>query len=255
MTSGFKWEASVTPLLPFVLACLAVGVVRTKVADAFPAGPPDLMAILQQQAAQMGWNPNMGLPPGVSIVAAIPVDAQTDINNLITDFKGLFKGVLQPLLKLLGTLPPAAIQAILLSLSQASSLQQMLQIIENALPPTPPGGTSLGQLISDLTDLFNKLLSSLPDPQPAPGSQAPIQKVDPTEQFLDKLQPVLAVLAEIMDELSPGCSIRIEPEQIRITTGKATVELKGGDIEIKAQGSIKIEGESVSISPSPCKCG
>src|SRR5262249_54444301 len=99
MTSGFKWEAGVSPVLPFVFASLAVGGVRQRVAAAFPAGPPDLMAILQQQAAQLGWKPGMGLPPGVSWVAAIPADAQGDIENLLTDFKGLFLGVLQPILK------------------------------------------------------------------------------------------------------------------------------------------------------------
>ena len=33
------------------------------------------------------------------------------------------------------------------------------------------------------------------------------------------------------------------------------IELVSGDIEIKADGKVTIEGQSVSISPSPCKCG
>ena len=254
MTSGYQWEASVSPLLPFIFASLAVGVIRTKIHDAFPAGPPDLMAILQQQAAQMGWQPGMGLPPGVSVVAAIPVSAQTDIQNLMADFKGLFTGVLQPILELFGSLPPAAIQAILLQLAQAPDLASMIALIEAALPSPPPGGTSIGQLMTDLTNLFDKLMSALPSPTPAPGSQAPIQATNPTEEALKKLKPILDVFSEIMDDIAPDTSIRIQPTEIRITTGKATITLKDEDIELKAEGSVKIEGESVEISPSPCKC-
>ncbi|MEP7126575.1 MAG: type VI secretion system tip protein TssI/VgrG [Byssovorax sp.] len=251
MVSGFKWEASVTPLVPLVLATLAVNVIRSKVADAFPAGPPDLLAILQAQAAAKGWNPNMGLPPGVSVVMALPVDAKADIDNLIADFKGLFVGVLQPLLKLLGSVSPQVLQAILQQLAQAPDLATLIQIIESAFPPPPPGGTSISQLLGDLQGLFGKLMASLPDPNPAPGSQAPIQQVNPTEVLLNKLKPVLAMFSEIMDEISPGNSIRIQPSEIRITTGKATIELKGDDIEIKAKGKITIEGAEVCISPMP----
>jgi type VI secretion system secreted protein VgrG len=64
MVSGFKWEASVTPLLPLVLATLAVGVVRTKVADAFPAGPPDLMASSRRRPPPWAGTRAWACPPG-----------------------------------------------------------------------------------------------------------------------------------------------------------------------------------------------
>jgi hypothetical protein len=199
----------------------------------------------------MGWNPGMGLPPGVSVVMAMPVDAKGDIDNLISDFKGLFIGVIQPLLGLLGSLSQQQLQAILQALAQAPDLATLIQIIESASPPPPPGGTSISQLLTDLESLFDKLVNALPDPQPAPGSQAPLQQVNPTEVLLNKLKPILALFSEIMDELAPGTSIRIQPSEIRVTTGKATIELKGEDIEIKAKGKITIEGAEVSISPMP----
>jgi len=181
------------------------------------------------------------------------VDAKDDIENLINDFKGLFAGVLQPLLKLLGTLTPAQLQAIFLALSQAPDLATLLQIIESAFPPPPPGGTSLGQLMSDSRRSSTSSCRRCPT-RSRPGLGGPDPEDRPDGGAAQKLQPVLKIFAEVMDELSPGTSIRIQPSEIRITTGKATIELKGEDIEIKAKGKVTIEGSEVCISPSPCKC-
>jgi type VI secretion system secreted protein VgrG len=256
MTSGFKWEAGVTPLLPVVMAILAVNVVKGKLEAAFPAGPPDLMAILQAQAAALGLNLSGGqLPPGVSWVPAIPDTAEAQIQQLISDFKGAFTSILQPILKLLSGLSFPALQALLKLIANAPNLQAVLNLLNGALPPPGPGQPSLSSLMTDLSNLFDSLMSSIPSTTPEPGGSASSEGSDAAEQALEKLQPVLMVFSEIMDEIAPGTSIRIEPTQIRITTGKATIELNGEDIEIKANGSIKIEGQSVSISPSPCKCG
>jgi type VI secretion system secreted protein VgrG len=255
MTSGFKWEAGVTPLLPVVMAMLAVNIVKGKIEAAFPAGPPDLMAILQAQAAALGLNLGGGLPPGVSLVPAIPDTAEAEIQQLINDFKGAFSSILQPILKLLSQLSFAQLQQILNLIANAPNLAAVEQLLAGALPPPAPGQPSLSDLMSDLSNLFNTLMGAIPDTNPAPGGSASSQGDDSAEKALEKLQPLLTVFSEIMDEIAPGTSIRIEPMQIRITTGKATIELKDEDIEIKANGSIKIEGQSVSISPSPCKCG
>jgi hypothetical protein len=214
------------------------------------------MAILQAQAAALGLNLAPGaLPPDVSWVAAIPDSAEAELQQLMSDFKGAFSGILQPILKLLSGLSFAQLQSILNLIANAPNLAAVIQLLQGVLPPPQPGQPSLSSLMSDLQSLFNTLLSSLPDTTPAPGGSASSEGSDAAEQALEKLQPILKIFGEIMDEIAPDTSIRIEPKQIRITTGKATIELKDEDIEIKANGSIKIEGQSVSISPSPCKCG
>lgn len=254
-TAGFQWEAGVTPVLPLLFAQLAVGIVRTKLVAAFPAGPPDLMAILQAQAQQMGWNPNNGLPPGVSIVPAIPVTALDQILKIIEDIKGLFKGVLQPIAQALANMTPQQIQQLLLIIAGAQDLNQLIQLLEALLPPPPPGGTKLSDMMKDIQDLFDMLFAALPDTNPAPGSSASSQADDSAEKALKKLQPFIKMLSAVMDEIAPGTGIRIRPSEIRVTTGKATIELKGEDISIKTKGNITLDGGSVSISPSPCKCG
>jgi type VI secretion system secreted protein VgrG len=251
MTSGFKWEAGVTPIVPAIFAAMGVQIVKGKLDAAFPAGPPDLFAILQAQAAALGINLGGQLPPGVSVVAAIPATAKDLISKLMADFGGLFAGVLQPLLALLSQLSYAQLQQILALIANAPDLQAVIDLLGAALP----GGSNIADLVNDLKALFDSLMSAIPNTDPAPGSSASGEADPGPEKALKSILTVVKVFQAITDEIAPGTGIRIQPKEIRVTTGKATIELKGEDIEIKASGKIKIEGGSVEISPSPCKCG
>jgi len=253
-TSGYKWEAGVTPIIPMILSAIGVNIVRGKLAAAFPAGPPDLFAILQAQAAALGLNLQPGqLPPGVSWVAALPASLKDAFGALADDFKNAFKDILQPLLALLAKVSFAQLQQILALIAAAPDLDSVIKLLEKLFPPVP-GKVSINDIIDDVKKIFDSFMSAIPDSNPAPGSSASMQADDGPEKALKKVLAVLKVFTMAMSENAPGTGIEIKPKQVRITDGKATIELKDGDIEIKGK-SIKIEGDSVEITPSPCKCG
>lgn len=250
-TSGYKWTAGVTPIVPMILAQLGVQIVKGKLDAAFPAGPPDLFAILQAQAAAMGINIQGQLPPGISVVAAIPAEVKDLLDKLMTDMSGLFGAVIQPLLDMLSQLSWADLQQILGFIASAPDLQAVLDLLKLILPPPPPGQPSLESMFDDLKKLFDAFLGAIPDTTPAPGSSASTVADDGPEKLLKKVLIVVKFFSMVMDEIAPGTGIKIEPNKIRLTTGKATIELNGEDIEIKAKGNVKIEGACVSISPKP----
>lgn len=250
-TSGYKWHAGVTPLVPMILAALGVKIVKGKLDAAFPAGPPDLFAILQAQAAAMGINLNGQLPPGISVVAAIPAEVKDILDNLMNSMGDLFGSVIQPLLDLLSQLSWSDLQQIFALIASAPDLETVLALLEQVLPPPQPGQASLKDIIAELKKLFDAFMSAIPNTDPAPGSSASMEADDTPEKVLEKVLIVLKFFSMVMEKVSPGTGITIEPKSIKVTTGKATVELKGEDIEIKAKGNIKIEGACVSISPKP----
>ncbi len=247
-TSGYKWTAGVTPLVPMILAALGVQIVKGKLDAAFPAGPPDLFAILQAQAAAMGINLNGQLPPGISVVAAIPAEVKDLLDKLFADMQGLFGSVIQPLLDILSQLSWSDLQQIFALVASAPDLDTVLALLEQLLP-SQPGQPGLKDMIEDLKKLFDAFMSAIPNTDPAPGASASMEADDAPEKLLKKVLIVLKYFAMVMDEVAPGTGIKIEPNKIRLTTGKATIELNGEDIEIKAKGNIKIEGACVSVSP------
>ncbi|MBK8253126.1 MAG: type VI secretion system tip protein VgrG [Polyangiaceae bacterium] len=247
-TSGYKWQAGVTPVIPMILAALGVKIVKAKLDAAFPAGPPDLFAIIQAQAAAMGINLNGQLPPGISVVAAIPAEVKDILDKLFEDMKGLFGNVIQPLLDILSQLSWSDLQQIFALIASAPDLETVMALFEQ-LMPSQPGQPGLKDIIDDLKKLFDAFMSAIPDTTPAPGASASTTTDDKAEKTLKKILIVLKFFSMITDEIAPGTGIKIEPNKIRLTTGKATIEMKGEDIEIKAKGNIKIEGACVSISP------
>jgi hypothetical protein len=71
------------------------------------------------------------------------------------------------------------------------------------------------------------------------------------------------VAQEILDRIVAQTKVTVEHQKIAFKTKKAKIELEEDsiafkadkDIEIKAGGTIKIEGASVKIKPDPCKGG
>ncbi|MEZ4302032.1 MAG: type VI secretion system tip protein TssI/VgrG [Polyangiaceae bacterium] len=248
-TSGFKWQAGVTPLVPMILAALGVKIVKGKLDAAFPAGPPDLFAILQAQAAAMGININGQLPPGISVVAAIPAELKDLLDKLMSDMGDLFGSVIQPLLDLLSQLSWSDLQQIFALIASAPDLETVLALLQQVMPAPQPGQAGLNDIIEDLKKMIDAFMSAIPNTDPAPGSSASMEADDTPEKVLKKVLIVLKYFSMAMEEISPGTGIRIKPNEIRLTTGKATIEMKGEDIEIKAKGNIKIEGACVTVSP------
>jgi len=250
-TSGYKWTAGVTPIIPMILAALGVKIVKGKLDAAFPAGPPDLFAIIQAQAQAMGIDLQGQLPPGISVVAAIPAEVKDILDKLFQDMQGLFGSVIQPLLDLLSQLSWSDLQQVFALIASAPDLETVLALFEQ-LMPAQPGQAGLKDIIDDLKKLFDAFLSAIPDTTPAPGSSASMEADDAPEKMLKKILIVLKFFTMITEQISPGTGIKIEPNKVHLSSGKgATIELKGEDIEIKAKGNIKIEGACVSISPKP----
>ena len=248
-TSGWTWKAGVTPIIPMILSAMGIQIVRDRLNAAFPAGPPDLFAILQAQAAAMGINLQGQLPPGVSWVPAIPVEVQDLLAKLFDDFKNLFTGALQPLLDILSQLSWSDLQQIFALIAAAPDLASVLALLESIMPAG--NGPSLKDIIDDVKALVDAFMSAIPNTDPAPGSSASTQLDDGPEKTLKKILMVLKVFSMVMDEVAPGTGIKIQPKKIRVTTGKATIEMSDEDIEIKAKGNIKIEGACVTITPKP----
>ena len=252
-TSGYKWEAGVTPLIPMIMAMLGVQVVKGKLDAAVPAGPPDLFAILQAQAAAMGINLQNGqIPPGVSWVAALPANLQDLFGKLAEDFGKAFTDILQPLLDLLSKVSYADLQAIFAVIASAPDLDSVIALLTQIFPPEP-GKVGIQDIMDDIKALFDAFMGAIPDVSAPPGASASGVADDGPEKALTKVLAVLKVFSMVTSEIAPGTGITIKPNEIRLTTGKgATIEMKGEDIEIKAKGSIKIEGASVEICPKPC---
>jgi type VI secretion system secreted protein VgrG len=251
-TSGYKWGAGVTPIIPMILTAMGVNIVKGKLEAAFPAGPPDLFAILQAQAAAMGINLQGGqLPPGISWVAALPASLKDSIGQLAQDFGKAFKDIIQPLLDLLAKVSFQQLQQIFALIAAAPDLDTIIKLLEKLFPPQP-GKVSINDIIDDVKKIFDAFMSAIPDVNPAPGSSASQQADDGPEKTLKKILAVLKVFSMVMDEIAPSTGIEIKPKKVSITDGKAKIELKDGNIEIKGK-SIKIEGDEVEITPSPCK--
>src|SRR5262249_6635999 len=170
-------------------------------------------------------------------------------------FGVIFAGVVQPLLDLLSKLTYSDLQQIFAIIAAAPDFDTVIQLLNQVFPPQP-GKVSLKDIMDDVKALFDQLMGAIPNTDPAPGSSASGQADDGPEKTLKAILTVVKFFQMATEELMPGTGITIKPDNVKITTSKgASIELKGEDIEIKAKGSVKIEGESVEISPSPCKCG
>src|SRR5262249_14726911 len=157
--------------IPMILAAMGVKIVKGKLDAAFPAGPPDLFAILQAQAAQMGINLNGQLPPGISLVAAIPASAKDAIDKLMKDFGGAFAGIIQPLLDLLSKVSCQDLQQIFAIIAAAPDFDTVVKLLEQVFPPKP-GQVGIKDIMDDVKALFDQLLGAIPNTTPAPGSSA-----------------------------------------------------------------------------------
>jgi type VI secretion system secreted protein VgrG len=249
-TSGYKWSAGVTPLVPMIFAALAVKIVKGKLDAVFPAGPPDLFAIIQAQAQAQGINLNGQLPPGISWVAAIPAEVQTILQDLFANMGDVFGDVIQPLLDMLSKLSWDDLQQIFALIASAPDLQTVLDLFEQLMPGMP-GQPGIKDMIAKLKELVEVFMNALPDTDPAPGASASMKADDAPEKLLKKVLTVVKFLAMVMEKVSPGTGIKMEPKKIEINTGKASIKLNDDSIEIKAKGNITIEGACVTISPKP----
>jgi type VI secretion system secreted protein VgrG len=262
MVSGLKWEAGVQPILPYILASIGINIIKELLSEAFPsASPPDLQALLAAQMAQMGGGPGGpggsmgggGAPPGVSAVVPLPLTLLQSLGSLL-DLKGVLKNLLLPLVSAIGMLTPAQIQWLL---EGGPELDQFIKLLTDAAKKNqPPGAPPLPDFNAIMDQLKAMMAAMMMGGPPAGGSGPPMEsKAQKKAEAFEKFSEVLKIVGEVVSEIMPGTRIKMMPNKIELNTGKASIKMDGDNIEIKAGGSIKIKGGSVSISPSPCKCG
>lgn len=273
--SGYKWSAGVAPVVPLILTELALGIARDKLKEAFPNGPPDLQALM----AQMGGGAGRPPPPGVNVVLAIPLAAALALQQGPAGAKEALKQLMMPLAGAINGMSSDQLSQLLQGGDGGPpDLQSILQKLQQMVgqggagagqaPPQGQGqapGQAPGQgqgapdfqaLMAQLMAMFDQMMAAGP-PGGAPegGGLSKSKEKSGKEKALEAFGVFLKILGAIMDEIMPPTSIRIQPKEIRLTTGKASIILKDDKIEMKASGDITIEGGSVSITPPPCKCG
>lgn len=234
--AGRKFEANVTPVVPFITALMAVNDVKAQIITKLPGGvAPDLKQMLPYSAGGPAPSkPNVMVPPPMT-------QAETEAK---------LKETLAVVGAAVTQFEPEEVEA----MADASDLDHAVTTMLTTLQEK--GGAKAVNAMKDAQQLTQqlKVLSAPKQQQPlAKGQQQPPKQSGMFEKLM------LAIVEMIL----PKTRIEITHQKIKIYTAKATVELDKdnikleakGDITLKADGKVKIEGSSVSITPSPCKCG
>ena len=240
--AGMKVESSVHPVAPLVSVLMNVLQKKAKLDKALPGGAPDLQSVLP--AYMKG-----------KLAEQKPEEVSAKVVKSAEEAK---KKLQKPLIALAKTLISLTAEE-LEELEEADDLEALIEsLLEKAKDPNDP--TKLADLLAGLQSLLDALAAE-PPKEKSKGKADKAKKKEEEEES-KALEILDKVIGEILAMIIPKTKIAIEFMKIKITTDKATIELDkdkiklkaDGDIEVKAGGSVKIEGKSVSIKPSPCKC-
>ncbi len=248
--AGRKFEANVTPIVPFLRALMDVKDAKLQILSKLPGGKaPDLKQMLPAYAG--------GPQPAMPNATPAPQLSQAETQSQLEKTLGVVA-------QAVSQFEPEEVEALAEAKDLDGAVDAMLGTLEKK------GGKAAVQAMTDAQALTQqlKMLSeanaqkTLPfDPsQQAIASPMQDQADDVAAQMSGMFEKLLLAVVEL---ILPKTRITIEFQKIKIETQKASIELKQddikieakGDISIKADGKVSIEGESVSISPSPCKCG
>ncbi len=232
--AGNKFDAHVQPVLPFITALLDIKDAKIQIAKKLPAGAaPDLKQLLPIRAG--------GPPPGSPEAVASPT-------MTFEETEAALKKELVVVGSAVGQFEPTEVDDLEASKDMDEAVDKVVAKLEAKGGPEAVAAFANAQLLT-------QQLKTLQQKQ-AQQSQQNQDMPEETGMF-EKL------LLAILELIIPKTKIEIKHQKIKLETDKAKIEIKKdnikleakGDIEIKADGKVKIEGESVSISPSPCKCG
>jgi type VI secretion system secreted protein VgrG len=237
--AGRKFEANVTPVMPFLTALRDVNDAKIAIFKKLPNGSaPDLQQVLPSYAG--------GQQPAQPDMADDPPMSQQETEDAL-------KNTLKVVGEAVAKFEPEEVEA----MADASDLDTAVDKMLGSLQ-SKGGDAAMSALASakQLTAQLEKLTVSANanakmKPKAAPPS--PIQQEEQTGPFE-------LLLAAIIEMVLPKTKIEITHQKIKIHTEKASVELDGedikleakGDISIKADGTVSIEGASVRLNPNPC---
>jgi hypothetical protein len=242
--SGKEVKLAVQPVVPVVMAIIDFFQDWTKLKKALPDGPPDLSAVLPSFTKGSVTVKSAKIAPPKMLSKEKIDEGIEDVVNLLglalkgkssSDLADLFDDpVEEAIAKLLDDAKAAGlIPAKLLPLANLAALLEHLQNLLDAI-------------LEDGKSTAPKL------------AKAKKPKKEEDSSAVDVLQDVAQA---ILDRIVPTTKVSVEHQKIGFKTKKAKIELKEDsitfkadkDIEIKAGGTIKIEGASVKIKPDPCK--
>jgi type VI secretion system secreted protein VgrG len=244
--AGHKFEACVVPVVPFITALLDTNDAKLQVLSKLPGGKaPDLKKLLPAYAG--------GPQPAPPLASAAPVMTQAQIESKL-------KETLAVVGKAVAQFEPEQVEELAESEDLEHAVDTMLSTLkqkggEQAVVALADA-QQLGEQLKQLADASALLPLAKQEPKEKKTKKQPQQDQEKQTGMFEKL------LLAIVELILPKTKIEITHQKIKIHTEKASIELDKddikleakGDITIKADGAVKIEAESVSISPDNCKC-
>lgn len=234
--AGRKFEASVVPVMPFLTALRDVNDAKIKIFKKLPKGAaPDLQQVLPAYA---------GGPQPASPDVAEPPMSQEETEQALKD-------TLTVVGEAVSKFEPEEVEA----MAEAEDLDGAVNTMLGSLQQKG-GEQAITALATaqQLTKQLEKITASA-------NQQMKKTKAGPSAvQQEEVTSPFELLLAAIIEMVLPKTKITIKHQKIKLETEKASIELDGedinlkakGDISIKADGAVKIEGASMSLSPKPC---
>jgi type VI secretion system secreted protein VgrG len=245
--AGHKFEASVRPLVPFITTLMDFITAKKAIAAALPNGAtPDLQQVLPAWAH--------GKAALDAPAAAVPLEkSPEEIKQALGEALTVLSGAVTQW-------DPEEIEALAEATDLEHALDQMLSTLRDK------GGEQAVTALASAQGLFAHLQALLdgagPDGLPAPSlSPKAVQKAGQSQSLGAKMFEKL--VEAILEEVLPKTKIVLHYNKVVISTDQASIELDRkniklkakGDIEIEADGEVKITGSAVTIDPSPCACG
>lgn len=234
--AGRKFEAGVVPVMPFLTALRDVNDAKIAIFKKLPKGAaPDLQQVLPAYA---------GGPQQASPDVAEPPMSQEQTEQALKD-------TLTVVGEAVSRFEPEEVEA----MAEADDLDGAVNTMLGSLQQKG-GEQALTALATaqQLTKQLEKITASA-------NQQMKKTKAGPSAvQQEEQTSPFELLLAAIIEMVLPKTKITIKHQKIKLETEKASIELDGedikmeakGDITIKADGAVKIEGASMSLSPKPC---
>jgi len=240
LKAGRKFQACVTPVVPFLRALMSVNDAKLQIYSKLPGGKaPDLKKLLPAYAG--------GAKPAQPDMEPAPKMTEEETKEAL-------KKTLAVVGKAITQFEPEEVE----EMAEAEDLDHAVDTMLSTLHKK--GGPNAVAAFADAQGL-TKHLQMLSQA----NAQQSLQKGATQSQQSQQKQSGLfeQLMLAIVELILPKTKITIKHQKIKIETEKASIELDKenikltakGDIEIKADGSVKIEGQSVSVSPSPCSCG
>jgi type VI secretion system secreted protein VgrG len=243
--AGNKVDIHVQPVLPFITSLLDLKDAKIQIAKTLPQGQaPDLKQVLPAYAG----GPQPGSPEAVADPTMTLEETEAALKKELTVVGNAFEHIEQE-----------DVDEMEASKTSEEAVAKFTAKLEEKGGPEAVTAFANAQALTENLGKIEKQQNLKTIAGSASGTSAGYAGLQNEEETDLKTKLLLAILGLII----PKTKMTIKHNKIKLETKKASIEIDKddikleakGDIEIKADGKVKIEGQSVSISPSPCKCG